>query len=63
MTRIFNELIINIIENPFRYIGAFRANNAKTKLIQNITQSRNKIWEFFRGYSNWIYFNYGLYKS
>ncbi|BAP39629.1 HpyAIV family type II restriction enzyme [Metamycoplasma canadense] len=33
-------LLENIIANPKRYIGFFRLSNPKTKLIQNITQSR-----------------------
>ncbi|MDK4625402.1 HpyAIV family type II restriction enzyme [Kingella kingae] len=43
-TRIFGvdlnlEILTTVIENPDRYIGLFRVTNAKTKLIQNITQS------------------------
>lgn len=42
---IYNEdfvyrLLINVIENPTRYTGIFRTTNAKTKLIQNVTQSQ-----------------------
>lgn len=33
------EILTKVIENPHRYIGLFRVTNAKTKLIQNITQS------------------------
>lgn len=33
------KLLETIIENPTRYCGLFRISNAKTKLIQNITQS------------------------
>ncbi|MBR8463561.1 restriction endonuclease [Campylobacter sp. faydin G-24] len=33
------EILLTVLENPKRYIGLFRATNAKTKLIQNITQS------------------------
>lgn len=33
------EILTTVIENPDRYIGLFRVTNAKTKLIQNITQS------------------------
>lgn len=33
-------LLENVIDNPSRYCGLFRLSNAKSKLIQNITQSR-----------------------
>lgn len=33
------EILTTVIKNPNRYIGLFRVTNAKTKLIQNITQS------------------------
>ena len=33
-------LLENVIENPSRYCGLFRLSNAKTKLIQNVTQSK-----------------------
>lgn len=33
------EILLNVIQNPKRYIGIFRITNAKTKLIQNVTQS------------------------
>lgn len=35
----FADLLCKIAENPDRYIGLFRPTRAKTKLIQNITQS------------------------
>lgn len=35
-----NNLLITIISNPNRYTGVFRLSNAKTKLVQNVTQSR-----------------------
>ena len=35
----FSDLLCKIAENPDRYIGLFRPTRAKTKLIQNITQS------------------------
>ena len=43
-TRIFGddlnyEILETVLKNPKRYIGLFRVSNAKTKLIQNITQS------------------------
>lgn len=34
------ELLKTVIKNPNRYTGIFRLSNAKTKLIQNVTQSR-----------------------
>lgn len=34
------ELLKTVIENPGRYCGLFRLSNAKTKLIQNVTQSK-----------------------
>ena len=34
------ELLCNVIRNPHRYTGIFRVSNARTKLIQNVTQSR-----------------------
>lgn len=33
------DLLSNIIQNPGRYCGIFRLSNAKTKLLQNVTQS------------------------
>lgn len=33
------QILKTVIENPQRYIGIFRITSAKTKLIQNITQS------------------------
>ena len=34
------ELLETVINNPRRYTGIFRISNARTKLIQNVTQSR-----------------------
>ena len=34
------ELLETVIDNPGRYCGLFRLSNAKTKLIQNVTQSK-----------------------
>lgn len=34
------ELLATVIKNPGRYTGRFRLSNARTKLIQNVTQSR-----------------------
>lgn len=34
------ELLVTVVKNPNRYTGIFRLSNAKTKLIQNATQSR-----------------------
>lgn len=36
----YNELLITVLQNPNRYTGIFRLSNAKTKLLQNVTQSR-----------------------
>lgn len=36
----YYDLLITVIKNPNRYTGNFRLSNAKTKLIQNVTQSR-----------------------
>lgn len=36
----YYELLVNVIDNPHRYTGIFRLSNAKTKLVQNVTQSR-----------------------
>jgi len=33
------DLLETVIDNPARYCGLFRLSNAKTKLIQNVTQS------------------------
>jgi len=33
-------LLETVIDNPSRYCGLFRLSNAKTKLIQNVTQSK-----------------------
>lgn len=33
------EILLTVLKNPERYIGLFRITNAKTKLIQNLTQS------------------------
>lgn len=33
------DILTTVIKNPHRYIGLFRITNAKTKLIQNLTQS------------------------
>lgn len=36
----YYELLTTVIDNPERYTGIFRISNVKTKLIQNVTQSR-----------------------
>ena len=36
----FYELLCTVVSNPNRYTGIFRLSSAKTKLIQNVTQSR-----------------------
>ena len=33
------EILLTVLKNSERYIGLFRITNAKTKLIQNLTQS------------------------
>nr|WP_246059062.1 hypothetical protein [Campylobacter troglodytis] len=33
------EILLTVLKNPEPYIGLFRITNAKTKLIQNLTQS------------------------
>ena len=35
----YYELLVNVIKYPLRYTGIFRLSNAKTKLLQNVTQS------------------------
>lgn len=43
----YNELLVTIINNPARYVGLFRLSSAKTKLLQNVTQSREiKLGDF-----------------
>lgn len=37
---LYDQILDNVIENPQRYCGLFRLSNAKNKLIQNLTQSR-----------------------
>jgi len=40
-------LLVNVINNPARYSGLFRLSNAKSKLIQNVTQSKEiKLGDF-----------------
>lgn len=34
------DLLVTVIKNPTRYTGFFRVTNAKTKIIQNVTQSQ-----------------------
>ena len=36
----YESLLINVIDNPSRYCGLFRLSNAKMKLMQNVTQSK-----------------------
>lgn len=48
------ELLITVIRNPQRYTGIFRVSNAKTKLIQNVTQSREiKFGDFMEDLITW----------
>lgn len=35
----FLDLLNKVIDDPTRYVGLFRLSNAKTKLVQNVTQS------------------------
>lgn len=43
----YNNLLITVLQNPERYTGIFRLTNSKTKLIQNVTQSREiKLGDF-----------------
>lgn len=37
---LYTQLLKTVIDNPTRYTGVFRVSSAKTKLIQNVTQSR-----------------------
>src|SRR5690554_4528659 len=40
-------LLVNVVRNPARYTGLFRLSNAKSKLIQNLTQSQEiKLGDF-----------------
>lgn len=36
----YSDLLETVIKNPARYCGLFRLSNARTKLIQNVTQSK-----------------------
>ncbi len=36
----YYDLLVKVVQNPHRYTGCFRLSNAKTKLMQNVTQSR-----------------------
>lgn len=38
--KFYYELLTTVVKNPKRFTGIFRLSNAKTKLIQNVTQSR-----------------------
>ena len=50
----YYELLITVIKNPKRYTGIFRVSNAKTKLIQNVTQSREiKFGDFMEDIITW----------
>lgn len=44
---LYYELLIKIINNPYRFIGNFRVTNIQTKLIQYVTQSREILFGFF----------------
>ncbi|MBR1439298.1 MAG: hypothetical protein IJ587_12270 [Synergistaceae bacterium] len=50
----YYELLITVIKNPKRYTGIFRVSNARTKLIQNVTQSREiKFGDFMEDIITW----------
>ena len=50
----YYELLITVIKNPKRYTGIFRVSNATTKLIQNVTQSREiKFGDFMEDIITW----------
>ena len=51
---LYYELLITVIKNPQRYTGIFRVSNARTKLIQNVTQSREiKFGDFMEDVITW----------
>lgn len=50
----YYELLITVIKNPKRYTGIFRDSNARTKLLQNVTQSREiKFGDFMEDIVTW----------
>ena len=50
----YYELLITVIKNPQRYTGIFRVSNARTKLLQNVTQSREiKFGDFMEDIITW----------
>ena len=50
----YYELLLTVIKNPHRYTGIFRVSNAKTKMIQNVTQSREiKFGDFMEDIITW----------
>lgn len=50
----YYELLITVIKSPQRYTGIFRVSNAKTKLLQNVTQSREiKFGDFMEDLITW----------
>ena len=50
----YYELLITVINNPQRYTGIFRVSNARTKLLQNVTQSREiKFGDFMEDVITW----------
>ena len=50
----YYELLITVINNPQRYTGIFRVSNARTKLLQNVTQSREiKFGDFMEDIITW----------
>ena len=50
----YYELLITVIKSPQRYTGIFRVSNANTKLLQNVTQSREiKFGDFMEELITW----------
>ncbi len=43
----YKKLLDTVIKNPERYSGIFRVTNAKSKLVQNLTQSREILFGDF----------------
>ena len=44
---LYYDLLVKIINNPYRFIGNFRVTNTKTKLVQYVTQSREILFGYF----------------
>ena len=51
---LYYDILLSAVKNPQRYTGIFRTTNAKTKLIQNLTQSREiKFGDFMEELITW----------